>query len=61
MSLPDLLEHWESDIFNHIIVKKDVFGRYYTLGRWVLVLVGLLAPLVLIWDQNFARTVEITM
>jgi hypothetical protein len=33
----------------------------YVLGKWVLVLVGLLPPMDPFLDQNFTRTGEITM
>jgi hypothetical protein len=45
----------------HPILKKQVLGRSYILGTWVLVLLGLLQPGVPVFGQNFARTVEITM
>jgi hypothetical protein len=37
-----------------------ILGRTVILGRWVLVLVGLLQPLDPVSDQNFTRTGEIT-
>jgi hypothetical protein len=37
------------------------FGEKHILGRWVLVLVGLLQPLDPLFDQNFTRTREFTM